>query len=149
MPKFSYGTASKIHLSGVTKKLRECFEEAINVVDFQIIDGIRTWAEQERNLRTGASQTPNSKHLPQPGDNLSKAVDAVVYPVDWGALEQGFNAVKRVDPSLKVLEHFWAMGVLKGIAHMKGVPLRQGFDWNENNQFEDQSFMDMPHSETK
>lgn len=147
MPKYVYGTASKANLAGVTPRLRAVFEEAINVVNLTILDGIRTWAEQRRNILNGASQTMNSRHLPQPPDNLSCAVDAVVYPTNWELLEAGFNAVKRVDPTFKVLEHFFAMGVVKGIAHMKGVPLRQGFDWNQNNEFEDQSFEDMPHSE--
>ena len=144
---YKYSTASKVNLSGVTKRLREVYEIAIEVVDLTIVDGIRTMAEQLQNLRNGASQTLESRHLPQPPDNLSNAVDAVVFPVQWELLEAGFNAVKKVDPSLKVLEHFHAMGVVKGIAHMKGVPLRQGFDWNQNGQFEDQTFEDMPHSE--
>lgn len=145
---YRYGTASKNHLAGVHKPLREVFQEAIKLADIQIIDGIRTFAEQERNLRSGASTTLNSKHLPQPSaGNLSKAVDAVVHPVEWDNLEAGFNAVKRVDKGLKVLEHFWMLGMIAGIAHMKGLKVRQGIDWNGNGDFSDQTFNDMPHTE--
>lgn len=147
MAKYKYGAASKNHLAGVTPDLRSVFMEGINLADIQIIDGVRTFAEQERNLATGASTTLNSKHLPQPPDNLSRAVDAVVYPVEWANLEKGFEAVKRVDPGLKVLEHFWMLGMLAGIAHMKGLKVRQGIDWNSDGDFSNQKFNDMPHTE--
>jgi peptidoglycan L-alanyl-D-glutamate endopeptidase CwlK len=146
---YKYSAASLSHLSGVTPKLRKVFETAINIVNITILDGIRTKAEQEQNLRTGASQTMNSRHLPQPPDNLSAAVDAVVWPTDWDLLERGFQAVKRADPQLRILEHFWMMGVLKGIAYTQGVDLRQGIDWNGNGEFDDQTFMDMDHSEIR
>lgn len=146
---FKYGTASKLILKGLTEPLREIMEEAIKVADIQLMGGIRTVAQQLINFRNGASKTMDSLHLPQPPDNLSHAIDAVVYPVDWDALERGFEAVKRVDPGLKVLEHFHMMGVLQGIAHMKGITLRQGIDWNGDGDFADQSFEDMPHSEIK
>lgn len=144
---FKYGSASLAHLAGVTPRLREVFLEGINLVDFTILDGIRTVAEQALNVKNGASQTMESRHLPQPPDNLSNAVDALPYPVDWDALERGWNAVKRVDPQLRILEAVHALGVIKGIAHMKGFEVRQGIDWNMNAQFEDQTFLDIPHTE--
>ena len=146
---FRYGNASKAHLSGVTRQLREVYEIAIQWWDITIIDGIRSRAEQEINIRNGASRTMNSKHLPQDPDNLSNAVDATIYPVDWDALERGFAAVKRVDPKLTVLRHFHMMGGLKAIAGMKGVDLRQGHDWDSDGEFHDQTFMDMVHSEIR
>lgn len=145
---YNYGLASKNHLAAVAKPLRDVFMSAIKIVNIQIIDGIRTFAEQERNIRTGTSRTLNSKHLPQANaGNLSKAVDAVVYPVDWNALERGFIAVKKVDPELKVLEHFHMLGILKGIAHEQGVKVRQGIDWDGDGNFANQTFNDMPHTE--
>ena len=113
---FIYGNASKAHLSGVTPRLRKVYEIAIQWWDITIIDGIRTYAEQVITVRNKASRTMDSRHLPQPPDNLANAVDATVYPVDWDALEAGFNAVKRVDPKLTVLRHFHMMGGLKAIA---------------------------------
>jgi hypothetical protein len=144
---FRYGTASKIHLSGVTPRLREVYEIAIQWWDITIIDGIRTYAEQIVNIRNKASRTMKSRHLPQSPDNLSNAVDATVYPVKWDLLEKGFNAVKDVDPKLTVLRHFHMMGGLKAIAGMKGIDLRQGHDWDSDGDFADQNFMDMVHSE--
>jgi peptidoglycan L-alanyl-D-glutamate endopeptidase CwlK len=144
---FRYGTASLNHLAGVTPRLRRVFLSAINLCDITIIDGIRTRAEQERNLANGASTTLRSKHLPQPPDNLSRAVDATLHPVAWAALERGFDAVKRADPELRILEHVWMMGALAGIAHEQGVKVRQGTDWNRNAQMEDQTFNDLVHTE--
>lgn len=146
---YKYGTASKLIIKTLTKPLQEVLNEAIKIVDIQMIGGIRTYAQQVLNVRNNVSKTLDSKHLPQPPDNLSHAFDCVVFPVDWDALEKGFAAVKRVDPGLKVLEHFHMLGVLKGIAHMQGTKLRQGIDWNEDGDFANQTFNDMPHSEKK
>jgi hypothetical protein len=144
---FRYGSASSAHLAGVTPRLRRVYESVIDLCDVTIIDGLRTTAEQIINIRNKASRTMNSRHLPQSPDNLSKAVDATLHPVNWDALERGFEAVKRADPQLRVLEHFWMMGAIAGIAHEQGLKVRQGHDWNSNAQFEDQKFMDMVHTE--
>jgi hypothetical protein len=146
---YPYGNASKAHLAGVTPRLRDVYLIAAQWWNITIIDGIRTWAEQAINVRNGASKTMESRHLPQDPDNLSNAVDATVYPVDWEALERGFNAVKRADPKLTVLRHFHMMGGLKAIAGMKGIDLRQGHDWDSDGDFADQTFMDMVHSEVR
>lgn len=149
MPKFPYGTASKVHLSGVRKVLKDIYIKAADAVNIQILDGIRTFAEQQRNLATGASQTLNSRHLPQPPDNLSCAIDAWAYPSDYDTLEKAFNAVKRVDPELKLLRQYHMQGVIKGIAIERGVDIRQGNDWDGDGEFADQSFNDMFHTELK
>lgn len=144
---FRYSQASLVHLAGVTLRLRNVYLSAIQVIDFTIIDGVRTWAEQRINVANGASKTMNSKHLPQPPDNLSKAVDALPYPFDYDALERGWNAVKRADPQLRVLEAVYAAGVIKGIAHEQGVKIRQGLNWDGDKDFEDTTFLDIPHTE--
>ena len=145
MPKF--GIESLTHLAGVTPSLREIYLEAVKIVDLKVIDGLRTWAEQIKNVEKGASKTMNSKHLPQAPDGLSNAVDAMPYPIDWVAVERGWQAMKKADPQLRVAEAVYALGVIRGIAHMKGVPVRQGLDWNGNAQFEDQTFLDLPHTQ--
>jgi peptidoglycan L-alanyl-D-glutamate endopeptidase CwlK len=144
---FRYGTASENHIAGLTARLQRVMRSVIHLCDVTILDGIRTRAEQERNLANGASTTLRSKHLPQPPDNKSKAVDATLHPVNWDALERGFQAVRRVDPELRILEHMWMMGAIAGVAHEQGVKVRQGTDWNRNAQMEDQTFNDLVHTE--
>lgn len=54
----------------------------ISPVDFAVVDGLRTEAEQEENVRRGVSRTMRSYHLPQPPEHgfpLAWAVDLVPY----------------------------------------------------------------------
>jgi hypothetical protein len=146
---FKYGATSLAHLAGVTPRLRSVFHEAIKIVDLTIIDGKRTIEEQRKNVQRGVSKTMASKHLPQEPDMLAHAVDAMPYPIDWNAIERGWQAMKKADPELRTAEAVYALGVVRGIAHMMGVPIRQGIDWNSNAQFEDQTFLDLPHTEIK
>lgn len=53
-----------------------------------VITTLRTMSEQEQAVRAGVSWTMNSKHLPQPPDDKSLAVDLV--PTDYIAMK-GWN----------------------------------------------------------
>lgn len=79
---FVLGPKSLQELVGVTPPLVECVKRAIRrpelTVDFAVHDGLRTIAEQRAYLASGASQTLNSKHLPQ-ADGHGHAVDLVPY----------------------------------------------------------------------
>lgn len=77
---FKLSKRSLDRLEGVHPKLQEVVKLAITKtsVDFGITCGVRTMSEQEENVRTGRSQTMNSKHLPQE-DGYSHAVDCVAY----------------------------------------------------------------------
>lgn len=56
--------------------LARCIEAGIPVM---IVDTLRTPGEQEANLAKGVSATMNSKHLPQPPEGKSLAIDIVPY----------------------------------------------------------------------
>lgn len=72
---FSLSERSKSRLEGVEPKLVAVTELAIEYtkVDFGVTCGLRTVAEQQELVDSGASQTMNSKHLD------GKAVDVVAY----------------------------------------------------------------------
>jgi len=61
----------------------------------------------------------------------SVAVDIAPYPIDWNNIER-FAQLG---------------GIIKGIAHTKGVKIRCGFDWDCDGDITDHSFMDWPHIE--
>ena len=67
-------------LEGVHPKLVDTVKEAIKVslVDFGVIYGVRSLAEQKRLFEAGRSQTMKSKHLVQE-DGYSHAVDLMAY----------------------------------------------------------------------
>ena len=48
-------------------------------VDFGVTCGLRTKSEQAELVKKGASQTMNSRHLPQESTGTSHAVDLVAY----------------------------------------------------------------------
>ena len=119
---------SKEKLTSVDPILREILEIAIGVMDFRVIEGHRNKTRQDEMVEQGRSKLsyPNSKHNSLP----SKAVDIAPYPIDWE------------DTDRFVL----LAGIIKGIAYTRGIKIRWGGDWNDNNKF-DQSFVDMPHFE--
>lgn len=53
-------------LAQVHPDLVKVFETAAQTQPFQIIDGLRTLAEEEVNVQRGASETLHSRHLPDP-----------------------------------------------------------------------------------
>lgn len=128
----SFGPRSKELRAQVHKSLRDILDLAIEVTDFKIITGWRSEEEQERLFREGKTKVrwPNSKHNTSP----SLAVDVAPYPIDW----DGPHATKKFA---------FLAGVMFGIAHMKGIKLRWGGDWDGDGQMRDQSFHDLPHLE--
>lgn len=73
---YKLGTRSRQNLRGVDPRLVRCVERAIELTtqDFTVIEGVRTIERQREYVRRGASQTMNSRHLPQ-SDGYGKAVD--------------------------------------------------------------------------
>ena len=72
---FTLSKKSLKKLNGVNDSLERCVKKAIELtkVDFGVICGLRTLAEQQALVDKGASQTLKSKHL----DGL--AVDLMAY----------------------------------------------------------------------
>lgn len=150
MPRF--GAVSRANQAEVEELLVNTSDLVVQVWDSTIIDGIRTFVEQRKNMAKGVSKTMDSKHLPQPPRNLSKAMDIMPYPLNWAAIQRGYDAVKRlpIADAMAVLEAYAFAGFFDGVAWGKyGVNLRSGYDWNTNRQFEDQTFLDLPHHEMR
>jgi peptidoglycan L-alanyl-D-glutamate endopeptidase CwlK len=99
--------------------------EAIEIFDFQVVDGLRTEEEQRMNLAAGKSWTLHSKHL------IGKAVDLAPWPIHWADTEM-----------FCVLA-----GVMRAVAFRYGVKLRWGGDWNRNNSTTDEKSRDYGHFE--
>jgi peptidoglycan LD-endopeptidase CwlK len=77
---FKLSKKSLSRLEGVHPNMVAVVKRAIEItdVDFAVTQGVRTVAQQQEYVRTGKSQTMNSKHLPQ-ADGFSHAVDVVAY----------------------------------------------------------------------
>ena len=77
---FKLSKKSLSRLEGVHPDMVAVVEREIELtdVDFGVTQGTRTLEQQKEYVRTGKSQTMNSKHLPQE-DGFSHAVDVVAY----------------------------------------------------------------------
>ena len=78
---FKLSQRSLDKLEGVHEDLISIFKEAIKhkKVDFGVICGCRTKSEQADLVKSGASKTMNSRHLPQESTGKSHAVDLMAY----------------------------------------------------------------------
>lgn len=93
-------------------------------VEFLIYDGVRTIEEQKENVRRGASQTMDSRHLPG-ADGYGKAIDFA--PLVGG------KVTWKTPMFIPVIEAF------KRQAKILNIPIVSGGDWK--------SFKDYCHIE--
>ena len=109
---FKLSKRSHDRLFGVDPRLVAVVETAIGItkVDFGVTEGLRTRETQEMYVRTGKSQTMNSKHL------TGEAVDLVAF-VD-GKVSWELNLYDEIADAMRIgaLEH--------------NLPLRWGAAWN-------------------
>lgn len=119
MPRLS--TTSERALKGVHPELVRLVREAIKgtPVDFKVLDGLRSVAQQKKNVAKGVSKTMNSKHL------TGHAVDLI--PLING------KATWSWPPYYKLASH------IKAIARQLKIKVTWGGDWK--------SFKDGPHWE--
>ena len=144
----SFGAASRANQQGVEPRLVKVSNSVVAAWDCSITDGVRTLEEQRKNVAKGVSKTMDSKHLIQL-DGYGHAIDIVPYPINWDAIEKGYQAIKHATGGMEIAEMYAFAGFVDGVAHAMGIELRSGYDWNSNRQFEDQSFLDLPHHELK
>ena len=124
-----YSQNSQDNLDSCHWKLRPIFIEALQVMDNAILEGHRGQERQDELFANGKSRVgfPYSKHNTIP----SEAVDAIPSPVDW-------EDERRM---------IYFAGIVKGIAHRRGVKIRWGGDWDQDTQVKDNKFNDLVHFE--
>ena len=126
---YKFSNRSLERLETCNEKLQVVCNELIKIYDVSILEGHRTNERQEQLFHEGKSKlrAGESKH----NSNPSKAVDIAPYPIDWNDLNR----------------FYFMAGIVKKISHEYGFNIRWGGDWNQNNNFKDQSFFDLPHFE--
>jgi peptidoglycan L-alanyl-D-glutamate endopeptidase CwlK len=126
---YNFGNTSRARLDTCHPLLQEICEEAIKQVDFSVLCGYRTKEAQDKAVVDKASKVefPNSMHNKSP----SLAVDIAPYPIDWDNTTRFAHLI----------------GIVRGIAAMKGIKIRTGSDWDSDGDITDHKFMDWPHFE--
>jgi len=116
---FHLGKRSLGRLNGVHPDLIRVVKRAIEItmIDFTVLEGMRTIARQKKLVKAGASRTMNSRHLTGHAVDLAAYVDRRI-AWDWP------------------LYHQIAIDVKKAAAYV-GVLIEWGGDW--------QTFKDGPH----
>ncbi len=79
---YKLGSRSKQRLKGMHEDLIKVVERAIeiSIVDFTVLEGLRTPERQKTLMESGASQTLNSRHITGHAVDLGAWVDD---QVDW------------------------------------------------------------------
>ena len=117
IPMFKLSNRSLEKLEGVNPLLVDTVKRAIQLtkVDFGVIYGVRSLAEQKRLYEAKRSQTMKSKHLIQE-DGTSHAVDLMAY--------DGSN------PSWDIVMYDDIADAMKAAAKETGAKIRWGAAWN-------------------
>lgn len=100
---YSLGARSKQRLKGVHSDLVRVVERAIeiSVVDFTVLEGLRTPQRQKLLMESGASQTLNSRHITGHAVDLGAWVDDEVR-WDWPLYHKIAAAMKTAAKELDV-----------------------------------------------
>ncbi len=94
----------------------------ISSIDFTVMEGSRSVAQQKLNVAKGVSTTMNSRHIPGK-DGYAHAVDLV--PIVGGKVSWDWAVYHKFSP------------IVKQAAQLVGVPIEWGGDWK--------TFKDGPH----
>jgi peptidoglycan L-alanyl-D-glutamate endopeptidase CwlK len=126
--------------AGSIAELGTCHEDLQRIVrlvvsrlpppyDLKVVCGWRDKAAQEAAFAAGNT----TKHFPASHHNVypSRAVDLVMYPVDWSDVKMAA----------------FLAGAMFCAASELGLHLRWGGDWNRNGKTTDETFGDLPHFE--
>lgn len=136
--RYKFSARSIKNLEGVHPKLQIVVSEAMasGIMDFSVVEGVRTLDRQRQLVADGKSKTMDSKHLKQ-ADGYGHAVDLFPYPIDMQRVIKG---------DAREIARFGVLaGVIKAIAHNHGVKVVSGMDWDGDGETLDHTFFDGPH----
>lgn len=140
MPRYWFSGHSLEKMSGLHPDLHLlCWDVMdMQVMDFRVVEGVRTIARQKQLVADGKSKTMESKHLIQ-ADGFGHAVDVYPYPVDMTKVNKG--------DAREIIRFGVLAGLFYAAAKKRGIIIRWGADWNGDGQTLDHTFFDAPHIE--
>lgn len=146
---YVFSKKSVLKLQGVHPDLVKVITLALSYSkqDFSITEGVRTKEQQALYVRTGKSQTMNSKHLVQ-SDGFSHAIDVVPYPVSWN-LEKFYpiaDAVKKASKELGITVRWGGAWVNLNASNQSARELVESYS-KARRKTGNKVFIDAPHFE--
>ncbi len=129
---FKFGKQSLSRLEKVHPDLILIANEVLKFFDIFVMPmgGVRTRADQIVLIKSGKSETLNSKHIPGE-DGFSHAIDIAPYPYEPKNVER-----------FKEMSDLFLL-----IAEDKDIEIRWGGDWDGDGDTNDQTFNDLFHFE--
>ena len=130
---FNFSQKSLKQLATLDIRLQDILNDAINYIDFSILESHRDQLRQNNLYNHGFSKLrwPNGKHNKWP----SLAVDISPYPQDWSDDKKAWG------------RFYLLAGHIIYAAHRQGIKIRWGGDWDGDGDLKDQSFDDLGHFE--
>lgn len=128
-------SASQSKLNTCHPDLVRLFNEVSKHYAFTVVCGSRSDFDQKKMFDQKLSKVDGvkikSKHQVDKENPLARAVDVAPNPIDWNDKIRFYHFAGRV----------------QGIAIGLGIKIRWGGDWDDDNDFKDNSFNDLPHFE--
>lgn len=126
---FKLSESSQAKLVTCDVRIQELVNKVSEEYNISVICGHRGQQEQDDAFAKGMSKLhfPQSKHNSFP----SLAVDLAPFPIDWNDKQRFVHMA----------------GFVQGVAASLGYKIRWGGDFNQDNNFKNDSFIDMPHFE--
>ena len=160
MPRFPYSAASRGRLDTCEPRLIELYDEVAEHVNTRVLEGARPLERQQQLFREGKSQIDGVERKGNHNYTPSRAVDAGPYPIVWPtplwtAIREALQALPNAGAVLRLVRQlvkvvgrwYYFAGFVRGLAAARGIPIRQGADWDGDFELRDQRFDDLPHTE--
>ena len=156
---YSYGRRSRAVRDSLHPMFHEPLNEIITIVNISLLEGSRLEGKQNLYFEQGRTKVefPDSAHNPLKLDDPVFAFDAWLYNpdypgnYDWRSDKELYEAIKRNDEKevMEILENIKRIrntaGIIIGVFAAHDIPLINGADWDGDNKFNDQGFVDSPH----
>ncbi len=148
---FRFGTGSRRELATCHPDLGTIADIVIQIYDFRVAQGRRTIEAQIANILRGVSKTIDSHHIPRDAEGRYDPA-GLVTGMDVWPYAPGVNCFVQVGDtdSVRAKKHqrfYFMQGLFLMAAQAEGINIRQGIDWDMDNDFFDQKFDDLPHIE--
>lgn len=155
----TFGHSSKMRLKTLCTELVIVSNDAIEIIDFSVIETLRDQLQQDHYFDNGLSSLkwPDSKHNVCGLRVLPEAMDLWPYVPPFGALSGHPDQVARIatqsERSTQEVREFIykcfarMFGVVEACASRYDFKLRWGGDWDGDGNLLDQDFNDLPHIE--
>lgn len=122
MQSFSFGKRSKAAMKGIQPDLKWVLIKALEItsIDFTVLEGLRSLAQQRINIEKGVSWTMDSRHLTGDAVDLAPWNDG---GIDWEDMIQWRAMGHAVMRASQILD----------VPLIWGALLKHGGDWTRQN----------------